>query len=48
MSSGMTELQKTERDYRRIDRNSLFLLLLLTVPAGVMAVVLYLLSLIHI
>ena len=44
MSSGMTELQKTERDYRRIDRNSLFLLLLLTVPAGVMAVVLYLWS----
>jgi len=38
----MTEPQRTEKDYRRIDRNSLLLLLLLTVPAGVMAVVLYL------
>jgi PAS domain S-box-containing protein len=42
LSSGKTDFQKTEGDYRRVDRNSLFLLLLLTVPAGVMAVVLYL------
>jgi len=38
----MTEARKTETDYRRIDQNSLLLLLLLIVPAGVMAVVLYL------
>ena len=42
MSKGTTRLDKTEMDYQKIDRNSLFLLLLLSVPAGVMAVVLYL------
>ncbi|MEE8353621.1 MAG: ATP-binding protein [Dehalococcoidales bacterium] len=35
-------LETEEGRYGRVDRNSLFLLLLLTVPAGLMAVVLYL------
>ena len=41
LTTGLGQTKRTERDYRRIDRNSLLLLLLLTVPAGVMAVVLY-------
>ena len=42
MSKGMTRLNAVERDYQKIDRNSLFLLLLLSVPAGIMAIALYL------
>ena len=42
MKNSMTKLQKADGKYQLIDWNSLRLLLLLTVPAGVMAVVLFL------
>ncbi len=42
MNNSMTELQKLEGKCQRVDWNSLLLLLLLTVPAGVMVVVLFL------
>ena len=42
MNNSITELQKLEGKCQRVDWNSLLLLLLLTVPAGVMVVVLFL------
>lgn len=42
MSNSVTGLQTLETRYKRVDRNSLLLLLLLTLPAGIMAVVLLL------
>jgi PAS domain S-box-containing protein len=42
LSSSIMELRKIGKKYERVDRNSLFLLLLLTIPAGVMVLVLLL------
>ena len=42
MNNSMMELQKLEGKCQRVDWNSLLLLLMLTVPAGVMAAVLFL------
>jgi len=42
LSSRIMELRKMGKKYERVDRNSLFLLLLLTIPAGVMVLVLLL------
>jgi PAS domain S-box-containing protein len=42
LNSGIMEFRKMGKKYERVDRNSLFLLLLLTIPAGVMVVVLLL------
>lgn len=42
LNNNVTELQKLGGKYEQIDRNSLLLLVLLTLPAGVMVVVLFL------